>query len=85
MEKVRETDAKRIIDSDAETETATIAAALKQSYLAGELSLSVRPPKVVNRISERPAISQLAHEQLRRDRPLSSQLHRSMKITDFAS
>jgi len=85
MEKVRERDAKRIIDSDAETEAATIAAALRQSYLAGELSLSVRPPKVVNRISERPAISQLAHEQLRRGRPLASQLHRSMKIPNFAS
>jgi hypothetical protein len=38
----------------------------------------------VNRVSERPAISRLAHEQLRQNRPLSSQLHRSIKITDFA-
>jgi methyltransferase-like protein len=84
LEKVRQTDAKRIIHSDPATEAAIIAAALKESYLAGEVSLRVRPPKVVNRISERPAISQLAHEQLRQSRPLASQLHRSMKIPDFA-
>jgi methyltransferase-like protein len=84
LAKVRQTDAKRIIDSIPATETAIIAAALKASYLAGEVSLRVHPPKLVNRVSERPAISQLAHEQLRQNRPLSSQLHRSMKITDFA-
>jgi hypothetical protein len=84
LEKVRQTDAKRITDSIPATETAIIAAALKASYLAGEVSLRVHPPKLVNRVSERPAISQLAREQLRQNRPLSSQLHRSMKITDFA-
>ena len=84
LEKVRETEAKRIIDSIPATETAIIAAALKASYLAGEVSLRVHPPKLVNRVSERPAISQLVHEQLRQNRILSSQLHRSMKITNFA-
>jgi SAM-dependent methyltransferase/methyltransferase-like protein len=82
LEKVRQT--KRIIDSKAASEAATIAAALTQSYSMGVVSLRVRPPKVVNRISERPAISRLAHEQLRQGRSLSSQLHQSMKIPDYA-
>ena len=84
LEKVRQTDPKGTTDSIPATETAIIAAALKASYLAGEVSLGVHPPKVVNRVSERPAISQLALVQLRQNRPLASQLHRSMKITDFA-
>jgi SAM-dependent methyltransferase/methyltransferase-like protein len=84
LEKVRQTDPNGIIDSIPATETATIAAALKASYLSGEVSLRVHPPNLVNRVSERPAISRLAHEQLRQNRPLSSQLHRSIKITDFA-
>jgi methyltransferase-like protein len=83
LEKVRQTDTKRVTDSIPATETAIIASALKESYLAGEVSLRVHPPKLVNRVSERPAISRLAHEQLRQNRPLSSQLHRSMKINDF--
>lgn len=84
LEKVRQTDAKGIIDSIPATETAIIAAALKASYLAGEVSLRVHPPKLANEVSERPAISQLVHQQLRQNRPLSSQLHRSMTITDSA-
>ena len=67
------------------SEAKTIAAALTQSYLAGVVSLRVRPSDVVNRVSERPAISRLAQAQLRLGSPVSSQLHRSMKIPDAAS
>jgi methyltransferase-like protein/2-polyprenyl-3-methyl-5-hydroxy-6-metoxy-1,4-benzoquinol methylase len=67
------------------SEASTIAAALTQSYLAGVVSLRLRPPDVVNRVTERPAMSRLAQAQLRLGTLISSQLHRSMKSPDAAS
>jgi methyltransferase-like protein len=82
MKEVRQTERKKSVDSDPATQAAMIAAALKQSYQLGVVSLRVRPPNVVNRVSERPAISRLAHAQLRQGGPVASQLHMSMKIAD---
>jgi SAM-dependent methyltransferase/methyltransferase-like protein len=66
-------------------QAAVIVAALKQAYFAGVVSLRVRPPVVANRVSEQPAISQLARAQIRFGSSVSTQLHRSMKIPDAAS
>lgn len=85
LNRVKQREAGKSVDGGSGGEAATIISALKQSYLAGIVSLRVRPPDVVNRLSERPAISLLAQAQLRLSISISSQLHRSMKIPDAAS
>jgi SAM-dependent methyltransferase len=75
----------KFVDGGSRDEPATIISALKQSYLAGVVSLRVWPPDVANRVSERPAISLLAQAQLRLGISISTQLHRSIKIPDAAS
>jgi SAM-dependent methyltransferase len=82
---VKQTEFVKSVDGGSGGQTATIASGLKQSYLAGIVSLRVWPPDVANRVSERPAISLLAQAQLRLSISISSQLHRSMKIPDAAS
>jgi SAM-dependent methyltransferase len=82
---VRETEPGRSVDRESGGEAVTIAAALTQSYLAGVVSLRVRPPDVANRVSERPAISRLAQAQLRLGTSISSQLHRSITLPDAPS
>ena len=82
---MKQTDFFKSVDGGAGGQAATIASGLKQSHLAGIVSLRVRPPDVANRVSERPAISLLAQAQLRLSISISSQLHRSMKIPDAAS
>ena len=82
---MKQTEFVKSVDGGSGGQAATIASGLKQSYLAGIVSLRVRPPDVANRVSERPAISLLAQAQLRLSISISSQLHRSMKIPDAAS
>jgi hypothetical protein len=82
---VKLTEPGKFVDGGPRDEAATIVSALKQSYLAGVVSLRVWPPDVANRVSERPAISLLAQAQLRLGISISTQLHRSMKIPDAAS
>jgi len=82
---VKQTEPGKSVEGGSGNEAATIASALKQSYLAGVVLLRIRPPDVVNRVSERPAISPLAQAQLRLGTSISTQLHRSMKLPDAAS
>jgi methyltransferase-like protein len=82
---VKQTEPGQLAEGGPGRVAATIASALIQSYLAGVVSLRVRPPDVANRVSERPAISLLAQAQLRLGISISTQLHRSMKLPDAAS
>ena len=82
---MKQTEPGKSVEGGSGNEAATIASALKQSYLAGVVLLRIRPPDVVNRVSERPAISPLAQAQLRLGTSISTQLHRSMKLPDAAS
>jgi SAM-dependent methyltransferase len=82
---VKETKSGEFADGGSGGPTATIVSALTQSYFAGIVSLRIRPPDVVNRVSERPAISLLAQAQLRLGTSISSQLHRSIRLPDTPS
>jgi methyltransferase-like protein len=77
-------DPKNITDSDSAANGACIAAGLKEAYALGLVSLRVRPPNVVNKVSERPAISRLAQAQIALGESIASQLHASMKVPDAA-
>jgi hypothetical protein len=66
-------------DGDA---TGILASALMKAYRSGFLLLVVSPRKVVNSVSERPAISELARFQLKRGSPLTTQLLRSVDISE---
>ena len=59
-----------------------LADALMKAYRSGFLLLAVSPRKVVNWVSERPAISELARFQLKRGGPLTTQLLRSMDVSE---
>ena len=63
-------------------EAALLAGALAKAYSSGFLLLEVFPPKVVNRVTERPAISELARFQLRRSSGAATQLHTSLNISE---
>jgi SAM-dependent methyltransferase len=63
-------------------ETAVLAEALAKAYRSGFLLLNIFPPKVVNWISECPAVSELARCQLQRSDSAVSQLHASLKFPD---
>src|SRR5262249_41250772 len=82
LKEIRLKDAKNIADSDAAAEQAFIRSGLKESYALGIMFLRVRPPNVVNKVTERPAISRLARAQTRLGRTIASQLHASMKVPD---
>jgi SAM-dependent methyltransferase len=84
MKEVRQRELKETDDCDTATEVAVVTEALKESYQFGIVSLRVRAPNVVNRVSERPAISRLANAQLRLGASVASQLHASIKIPDAA-
>jgi methyltransferase-like protein len=66
-------------DGDA---TGILASALMKAYRSGFLLLVVSPRKVVNWVNERPAISELARFQLKRGGPLTTQLLRSLDISE---
>jgi methyltransferase-like protein len=66
-------------DGDAE---GILANALMKAYRARFLNLVVSPRKVVNWVSERPAISELARFQLKQGGPLTTQLLRSLNSSD---
>lgn len=82
LQQVRERGPKKVTDSGSAAEGAFLASGLKESYALGVISLRVRPPNVVNKVSERPAISRLAQAQLRLGGSIASQLHASMKVPD---
>jgi methyltransferase-like protein len=63
-------------------EAALLARALAKAYHSGFLLLEVFPPKVVNRVGERPAISELARFQLKRSSGATTQLHTSVNISE---
>jgi hypothetical protein len=84
LKEIRRRDPKNITASGSAAEGAFIATGLKESYALGIVSLRVRPPNVVNKVGERPAISQLAQAQIRLGGSIASQLHASMKVPDAA-
>jgi methyltransferase-like protein/SAM-dependent methyltransferase len=59
-----------------------VASALAKAYQSGFLALEIFPRNVVNRISERPAISELARFQLERGTSANSQLSRSLEFAE---
>jgi SAM-dependent methyltransferase len=73
------------LNSESGSDAEIILRALMQAYVGGVISLRMRPPEVINRLSERPAVSGLVHIQLRHGRSVGSQLHRSIKIPDAGS
>ena len=84
LKEVRLRGPKNNTDWDSVAERTFIASGLKESYALGVAFLRVRPPNVVNKVSERPAISRLAQAQIRLGESIASQLHASMKVPDAA-
>jgi SAM-dependent methyltransferase len=63
-------------------DAAILEGALAQLYHQGFLLLSICPTKVINRVSERPAASQLARFQLKSGQPATNPLHTSFHFSD---
>ena len=68
--------------SDQGNEAAILEGTLGQLYQQGFLPLSICPTKVVNRVSERPAASQLARFQLQSGQLATNPLHMSFHFPD---
>jgi methyltransferase-like protein/cyclopropane fatty-acyl-phospholipid synthase-like methyltransferase len=65
-----------------EEQTALLADAWTRAYQSGFIQLHVTPPRVVNKVSERPECSALARCQLGRAEIATSQLNRRVRIED---
>ena len=63
-------------------EAALLEGALAQLYHEGFLLLTICPPKVANRVTERPATSQLARFQVKSGQPATNPLHMSFNFPD---
>jgi methyltransferase-like protein/2-polyprenyl-3-methyl-5-hydroxy-6-metoxy-1,4-benzoquinol methylase len=77
------TDKNRV--STGEAESTSLANALTAAYKAGFVELHVIPPRLVNRVSERPTSSRLARFQLQRGDSTANQLHQPVKFSDSLS
>jgi SAM-dependent methyltransferase len=71
--------------STGEPESTSIVHALTAAYKAGFVQLHVVPPRLVNRVSERPTSSRLARFQLHRGEATANQLHQPVKFSDSLS
>jgi methyltransferase-like protein len=65
-----------------EEQTALLAGAWMTAYQSGFIQLHVTPPRVVNKISERPECSALVRFQLRITEIATSQLHKRVRFED---
>ena len=68
-----------------ETESTQLVHALTTAYKAGFVELHVVPPRLVNRVSERPTSSRLARFQLPVGESTANQLHQPVKFSDSLS
>jgi methyltransferase-like protein/cyclopropane fatty-acyl-phospholipid synthase-like methyltransferase len=65
-----------------EEQTALLANAWTRAYQNGFIQLHVTPPRVANKVSERPECSPLARFQLRKTEVATSQLHKRVRFED---
>jgi SAM-dependent methyltransferase/methyltransferase-like protein len=71
--------------STGEPESSSLAHALTTAYKAGFVELHVVPPRLVNRVSQRPTSSRLARFQLHRGEATANQLHQPVRFSDSLS
>ncbi len=74
--------ANRVETISLEEQTALLAGAWTAAYQSGFIQLHVTPPRVVNKISERPECSALVRFQLRITEIATSQLHKRVRFED---
>jgi methyltransferase-like protein len=65
-----------------EEHVAVLAGAWTRAYQSGFIQLHVTPPRVVNKVSERPECSTLARFQLGRSEVATTQLHKRVRFED---